>query len=400
MSNWLDNIINSYTESEAPERFWYWAGIAAMSAVVKKNIWMERWYYKLYPNVYVFIVARSGMKKGNPITLAKSLVTKANCTRVISGRNSMAHIIKDLGKAYTLEGKGMVKNAQALIVSGELAAFLVKDPDALTILTDLFDTNAHELKWTNSLKGTGVDVLDQPCITILGATNEDHFPETVGQADIKGGFIARTFIIYSNEPANINSLMKKPTQIPDVDSLAIYLKDLSSVKGQVRITGEAELLYDNWYNDMMSRLQKGDTKDPTGTFGRLGDQVLKLAMLISLAENFSLEIKKKHVFEAIAEANVCVQGMKQVTMGTGTSSTRLQTRMVIKALLQSPDHKLTRKKMLANLWGDLNHYDLDIAVETLLGAGWVKVTGAVSNIQYELQDNALELYTSFKRGVQ
>lgn len=398
--NWIQEVIKANEENEAPERFYYWSAITSLSAVVRKSIFLDRFYYKLYPNIYTFLVAKSGMKKGIPVTLSKTLVTKANATRVISGRNSMPRIIQDLGKAFPLDGGGMIKDAQTYIVSGELAAFFVKDPDAMTILTDLYNTHEHEEKWTNSLKGTGIDILKQPCITLLGATNEDLFPDAVSAKDTKGGFIARTFIVYSNEPGTINSLTDRPSSVVNTDALSQYLKDLAKVKGEFTWTQKAKDLYNPWYKDMLIRLTRGEIIDPTGTYGRLGDQVLKLAMLLSLAESFSLELKESHIFEAITEAEVCCQGMKQVTMGYGKSNLAAQTRLVMKTLLEAPDHRMSRKKILQRFWGEFDAFDLDRIAETLIGAGAIKTVGPSNNVEYQMQDSALQLYSFFKKGIQ
>jgi hypothetical protein len=63
--SWLAKIVKAYEDSEAPPKFFYWAGLSAISAVAKKHVFLNRGgKYKLYPNIYVIIVAGSGMKKG------------------------------------------------------------------------------------------------------------------------------------------------------------------------------------------------------------------------------------------------------------------------------------------------------------------------------------------------
>lgn len=399
MSSWISEVVDEHAENEAPERFFYWAAITAIAATVRKNVWLNRHYYKQYPNIYTFIVAKSGMKKGIPVTLAKSLVTKADATRIISGRNSMQRIIADLGKACPLNSGGMVKEAHTLILSGELAAFFVKDPDAMTILTDLFNTHEHEDKWTNSLKGTGVDTLKAPCLTLMGATNEDLFPDAVSSKDTKGGFIARTFIVYSADASVINPLTEAPKKIPDTDRLSCYLKELAKLHGEFKWTPGAKALYDPWYIDNMTRLRKGEINDPTGTYARLGDQVLKLAMCLSLAQDFSLELRREHIFEAITEADICCQGMKTVTMGYGRATLASQTRLVMKVMLEQPNHQISRKQLLGRFWGEFDAFDMDRIAETLIGAGAIKVVGPANNVTYQLTQNVLDMYLNFKKGI-
>ena len=75
MSNWLTELVNQHKEYESPLSFWRWAGLAAISAVVKDNIWIDRaGLFKQYPNIYVILYADSGPKKGAPIVMARTLV--------------------------------------------------------------------------------------------------------------------------------------------------------------------------------------------------------------------------------------------------------------------------------------------------------------------------------------
>ena len=397
--NWIQKVVNAHRENEAPEYFFYWAAVTALSAVVKKNVFMERYFYKLYPNIYVFIVAKSGMKKGVPVALAKKMVEKANCTRVISGRNSVQSIVQTLGKA-SIEGGGVIDKAQALIVSGELAALLVRDPAGLTILTDLHNTHEYEKEWVNTLKGEGghgvVDRLRSPCITLLGATNEDHFVDAVPQVDVKGGFIARTFIVHSNERGTPNPLTEKPTTLIDIDDLSLYLKEAAQVRGEFQWSAAAKIYYDAWYRDMMAHFPD----ESTGTFGRIGDQVVKLAMLISLSKNFDLIITEEDVIEAKVSAYRCADGMRQVTMGAGSSSYTAQTKLVLKALIASPDNRIDRKKLLSRYWGDLDAPTLDIVIETLLGGDIIAVYRQGANCVYEMKKKALEEYIQFTKRIQ
>ena len=394
--NWIQRVTTACQENEAPEVFFYWASLAAIAASVKKQIFLNRFYYRLYPNIYVFLVAKSGMKKGVPIVLAKTLVEHAKSARVVSGRNSMPRIILDLSKARTIEGGGIVKNAQCLMVSGELASFLVRDPDALTILTDLHDTHAYEKEWTNSLKGTGVDVLHEPCITLLGATNEEHFADAVPANAIGGGFIARTFIIYSTLRGQLNSLTQRPQNTIDIAALAKDLERISKVKGEFKWGEGAIETYDAWYYPFM----REDHHDPTGTMNRMGDQILKVAMLLSLADDDKLVLHPQHVKEAIAVSLDCVSGVRQITMGAGKSNLALQTKSVLRELIIRPDHQIERQKLLQKFWGDMDAFDLDKIIETLQGAGAIEVVRHGKKTILILKEEALKQYTAFKSSIQ
>jgi hypothetical protein len=398
--HFLERVANAYSLSEAPARFFYWSAAAALAATVKKNVYLDRaGVFNQYPNIYVFIVGRSGIKKGIPVTTGRILAEKAGVNRVLSGRMSFQKMIQDLGKAYTLEGGKIIKEAHALLVSGELSSLFIKDSDAMNVLTDLFNTHENEKSWVNSLKSTNTDTLKSPCISLLAATNEELFPEAVQSKDVQGGFIARTFIIYSDDSACINPLTRRNGNVPNLDDLAQHLKDIKDVKGEFIWEDDAALVYESWYESLMTQLQKKLVHDPTGTYGRLGDQMLKLAMIISLANDDSLRLRKEHIEESISECELCCKGMKHVTIGRGKSTEGSAMRMIIKALIDIPDHKLTREQLLSRYWGDISVFDIDRIAETMQAAGAINIQNNGKIRTYCLKPNALDLYVNFKKQI-
>jgi hypothetical protein len=337
------------------------------------------------------------MKKGTATTTARTLVEEAKVTRIVSGRNSVPSILKDLSKAYSLENGGVVKDAQAFLISGELGAFLVKDPDALTILTDLHDTHAYEKEWINTLKGTGVDKLKAPCITLLGATNEEHFADAVPSNAIGGGFIARTFIVFSQERGQLNSLTHAPKKVPDVTFMSVYLSELAKVSGEFKWGNNSKDTYDAWYYPFMKAL---DGHDPTGTNNRIGDQILKVAMLLSLAESPDLVLKESHIVEAITSSLDCVQGMKQVTMGAGRSNLAYQTKLVVRELLSASGNQILRSKLLSKFWGEFTDFDLDRIVATLAAADAIDIQINGSAQLYKMKKSAVNMYQKAVQSIQ
>lgn len=393
--SWVKSVISATDESESPERFYYWGALAALSAVARKSVWLDRYYYKLYPNIYVVFVAQSGLRKGSPVTLARSLVEEVQCTRIVMGRNSMPQVLKDLSKAYSTEQGKTIKEAHGFVVSGELAAFFVKDPDALTVFTDLYDTHAYEKVWINSLKGTGIDKLHSPCLTLLGATNEDHFSEAIPPNAVGGGFVARTFLIFEDKKRGVNPLLEAPKHLVSVKDLAEYLHEAAKIQGQFRFSSPAELLYDRWYR----AFSKEDHSDPTGSMERIHDGVLKVGMLLSLADSFDLIIHRKHLEESLEECLKCMGGMKQIVMGQGKSSLAYATKLILQELIRRPDHRIDRQKLLQKFWGQFDAFDLDRIMETLDSAGAVKVQQVGKVRTYIMPQSIVDQYTKYKSEV-
>src|SRR5487761_172602 len=206
LSIWLDTLIESTKEAEAPTRYFWWSGICAISAVLRKKVFLQRGpFYKLYPHIYVALVsARSGLRKGIPILITKNLVQELDSVRVISGCNSIQGLIKELSQQQTFKSGVVINEAQGLMISDEFESFITEDQRALTYLTALHNTHEHEDSWKKRLRNSPLEDLKSPCLTLLVASNEALFESMVKQKDIEGGFIARIFIVHESKRRKVN----------------------------------------------------------------------------------------------------------------------------------------------------------------------------------------------------
>lgn len=362
--SWISQLLQATEESESPRKYWYWSGLAAIAAVVNNQVYLDKFYYKLYPNVYVLLIGRSGIRKGPPVAMANALVRHVNNTRVISGRTTIQAVITELKNAVTRPNiPAPITDAIGFLVSSEFAAFIVQDVAALTILTDLYDGH-YNPEYENITKGGGKERLKNPCITLLGASNEIHFKDAVPDNALGGGFVGRTFIIHADKKAGINSLTERPTNIADVPTLAKYLYRLSKIKGQFVWSHDGKALYDEWYR----RFSEGSYSDTTGTIDRLHDHILKTAMLVSLAREPDLILTKDDVQEAIVACQDFVPGARKVAMTSGGKSASAPgTAVFIRELLGRAETKygMSRIAMGQKHWQYFSMPELDQIAESL-----------------------------------
>src|SRR6188768_3917567 len=236
---WLEKLLSQHSELESPTNFWLWGGVAAISAVVKDNVWLDRQIYNLYPNIYVMFHAESGLKKGPPISMAKQLVRAVGGTRIISGRSSIQGILKELGTAQTQPGGKVINKSTAFICSSELTSSIVEDKVATDILTDLYDRQYNIGEWRSLLKMESFNLKD-PTISMLTATNDAHSTDFFGKKDIHGGYFARTFVISENKRHRSNSLLVPLKNPPKYIESIEYLKEVAKLAGPFAPLGSRE----------------------------------------------------------------------------------------------------------------------------------------------------------------
>lgn len=412
--NWLDEIVKQHDELESPQSFWKWSALAAISAVVKDSIWINRAnVFKTYPNIYVMLHADSGLKKGPPVSMAKQLVKAVNNTRIITGRSSIQGILKEMGTAQTQPGGKVTMKSVVFVCSSELSSSIVEDKVATKILTDLYDRSYNEGEWKSLLKMESFHLKD-PTITMLTATNEAMAEDFFTRAAIQGGYFARTFIIYERENTVSNSLIYPLEYSPDYRAAADYLKELAKLSGpflpfadmakseeyryakvkrsprgeRTVYFNEVGLVYDDWYDNFKEMVRTQEIKDETGTMNRFGDSVLKVAMLMSLAQCPELVISLPAMHGAIAECEKLIGNARRATLGKqGMSNTSLLKSLIIMELLNREPHTVTRTVLMKKMW---MHYSNSEEFDNLMlafdHAGMIKTNSVANQILYQMPD--------------
>jgi hypothetical protein len=388
--SWIKKLLESTNGLESPQSYFYWSALASISATVAKRIYLNRGgIYRLYPNVYVFLISKkSGLRKGIPVNFAKKVTHEVGTVRVIDGQNSIQGVLKELSSIKTNEGGHIIKSAEGFLITGEFASFMLQDGVgfSLTTLTDLYDTQYHEKGFNKRLATQDELQLKEPCLTALFASNETHFFDAVPKTAMTGGFLARTFCIYESQKQAVNSLMRGSAKFIDYKDINSHLLAISKLKGEFKIEENAIDLYESWYQEFALQEIEGDT----GTEERIGDNILKAAMLISLADSPNLIINIGNMEEAIKKSMDSFVGLRRLMMGGvgDAKSIKSTTFKIVMTLLlgAAPSYEVSRKRIMIKGAGVFGPYDLDETVEHFLQAKMISIDKRGSDMHYKLKD--------------
>lgn len=369
-------------------QYWYWSALAATSAVIKDNVWINRaGLYKLYPNIYVMLHGKSGIKKGPPVNMAKKLAQGAGGVNIYTGRSSIQGILKDMGTTQSAPGGSLVNKSKSFICSSELTSSIVEDKVALTILTDLYDRNYNDDQWKSLLKMEHFSLRD-PTITMLTATNEAHAAEFFLGKDVHGGYFARTFIIYAEKRNRVNSLMFAPEAGPAYKDFIEYLKVIGKLQGEMEMDHEAKIYYDKWYTSFIESIDEQKIDDPTGTLNRFGDSVLKVAIVTALATTPDLCLKKDHIEEAISQCEKLIGNVRKVTLGKGGSeSARAESKALIMLdLAEREPHAINRDALNKKYWRRHSSKEWDEIMQDLEAAKVIEIVHSGDGTSYRMPE--------------
>ncbi|MGH7239078.1 MAG: hypothetical protein ACREHG_03320 [Candidatus Saccharimonadales bacterium] len=385
---------------ESPTSFWKWSSYSAISSVLRDSCWLPQGDNALYPNVYVLLLASSAIqRKGRPVKLCEELVTCVNNTKIISGRASIQAVLDELSSATTDPHTGnLVKGGSAILLAEELAAAIVSDPSALSILTDLYDYKAN---FTSRLRSRGKTSIQKVVFSMFGASNEELLKSIYTQDAIYGGLLSRTFLVVPDEFRQSNSLLSRNGTQNNRDaakkSLVDKLKEISKLKGAFIFSEEAITEYESWYVPFRNSYK--NKPDKSGILGRIHSSILKLAMIFT-ANELSLKVTKLHVELAIEEGMKLIPNYNQFVIASGKSSISEAGALLIQDLYIADEHKLSRKVVLRKHWANFDAETLDKLVTTLQQGELLQVYVQGSETVYQLTDKALELMGRKSSGVE
>jgi hypothetical protein len=262
----------------------------------------------------------------------------------------------------------------------------------MTILTDLFDRQYNEGEWASLLKMEQFQ-LNSPTVSLLVATNEAHFSDFIHGKDVHGGFIGRMFVIAETQVQKLNPLINKLSKVPNYDELANYLREISKLKGPFEsLAGtSAGKIYHDWYMNFYESIKKNKVKDETGTIQRFGDSVLKVAMLLALAEKPELVISSDTILEAIKVCESLIGNARRTTMGSrGTSSLASQKALIITELLERDNHMISREQLLKKYWMHFSSDDLNTMMQSFSESGLVEIEMRGNQMIYVMPEKEVE----------
>lgn len=289
--NWIKAYLEWTKESESPDAYHVWAALSTLSATVKRSVWIDQGLYVLYPNLYVALV-------GPPARTAKSTAIHfssqllANVPTVVMGPDacSREQLIREMAEAK-------LNNVCALTVYSSEFSSIVDTSGLLMIqfLTDIYDGNYVRAKgWKYATKTSGKDDIINPYLTIMVGTTPSYLSESMPDNIHGHGFTSRTIFVYEEEERLINP---RPPQM-DVDLAKALVNDLnyiSQLQGQFIWTDDGKAAYDDFYKSLYKPDNIPQDNRIQGYHWRKKVHVLKVAMLLSLAENDEMKISAREI---------------------------------------------------------------------------------------------------------
>lgn len=313
----LPEYLNYTKHSESPEDFHFWTGVSLIASTLGRRIWKDHGYQKIYPNLYIVLVAGSAMlRKSTAIRIAGGLLREAlkENLNFFSQKITTEALIQRLNELNT-----KIKRSEAIIESDEFATFLGKshlDPSLLQILTDYYDCPDYR-EYTTRSRGT--EKMSDICINMRAGTTPEWLHSSLPEEAIGGGFWSRIIPIYRKEGARRIATPEDYFNDPIITSSRLKciedLKKMYELSGECKWSIDGKRTFTDWY---MSEDFNNPSKYPgplQGYYGRKGTTILKLAMILSVSRGDSLMLTQDDVMQSVALLKDNEIFIKEVTDG-------------------------------------------------------------------------------------
>lgn len=382
----------AYTaDMESPNSFFWWSAVACVAGALRDNIYLPQKKSPLYPNLYVLLLADSGIdRKSTPLGVACDILGELHNTKIIRGRTSVQAILKTLGEAEMDRATGIsTAGGSCFLCAEELASFFVADPSAIPLITDLYD---YRKEWTSNLKGEGKITIKNLCVTLLAASNETHLREVYSTLAVYGGLLGRTLFIKSDGRREPNPMYGEDSTTLETavqrEALISNLKTISTLRGPMVVDDSAKQEYHDWYKDLYSKY--GARPDKSGIIARIHTTVAKVSCILTVANTHNLCIKKHHVEEAIERCISLLPNYEIFVMTSGKADIATSGSYLLNELVGTNCTGMSKKVFLRKYWTEIDEEIFDKMTNTLQTAGLIQISMENKEIRYTLTEQGKE----------
>ena len=378
---------------EAPTIFSAWTSLFCVSAAVRRSAWMALYPGRIYPNVYVILVAPpSQCKKTTIIEFGADIIRnitkfipnetlrKIKEVRMLMNKVIPEALIKSLQPLEIHidgEDESLDLGSQLVIMAPELTVMMGKqsyNTGLIELLTNLYDCPEFWQYTKSSLTETNKVVnipIRKGFVSFLGGATTDGLARSVPEAAFGDGFMSRLIPVYQDKSTRRFSDTFQPKGAPSGYELARRLSWICLRQvGEFHMNKEAKSYWDKWY-DKFCNLRDNDLNDndPRARF----DVVLrKLSLLIRLQryeEGLEIDLEDLMEAKAILEATynnsgkaTAEVGMSPFMKNVGVAERRIRTA-----------GKRTRRELLTQVRGWRDAYECTRAIQQLHDQGKIRI---------------------------
>ncbi len=309
--NWLQAYMWYTRNSESPDNFHFWTGVATVAGALRRRVWIDEHLFQWTPNFYIILVGPPGVAaKSTSIRQGLNLLEKTEMG-IQFGPQSMTWQALTTALERSCEGVEIgdeIHPMSCLTISiSELGTFLDPKNDELTsTLIAMWD--GQKETWRRETKTSGNTEIVNPWLNVIGCTTPSWIKTNMPLNMIGGGLTSRILFVYGEAKRHLVAFPSEATSASDhletQRKLIDDLREIADLKGEYKRTAGATLWGVEWYRrlyeeDRPSHMQS-DRYD--GYLARKQSHLFKIAIILAASKRNDLIITE----DDLAEADGCL----------------------------------------------------------------------------------------------
>jgi len=387
MSRKLDGgIIKAFCQycesTEVPDAFSLWVGTSIVSAVLGRDCFVDFGHVTIYPNLYIVLVAGSARcRKSTAIRIGRKFVEQVRPPiRILCQKMTVEGMIGALCGMDVKDESKVVLSASGMIVVDEMSTLIDKNSfksGMISVLTRLYDCDDFDYL----TRGRGIELVKNPCLSILGANTIAGLKDTIPIVSIDSGFTPRVIFIYKEKPEKVVPWPVRTQADIDLESMIHYdLCEVAKMRGQFGLTKEAKEQYKEEYVRFFEKSPLFNSSTLSGYAGRRHTTLLKVAMSISAARTDSREIDSKDIASATKALQWAEKDMLLIMRAISAEEAGTLGEEVLMIIMGRS--RIIRSDLLKQMRHKLYPEQLDVIVDALEQVKAIKIEADGNRIEY------------------
>jgi hypothetical protein len=309
----------------------FFAGVSAIAGALRRKVWIDNIRFCWYPSFYIVFVADPGIvSKSSTADIAMELLKEVPGIRFGPDSVTWQSLVTSFASACEMFefNQEFYPMSPVTFSSSEFGSLLdLYNQEMINLFIELWD---GKKKYDKQTKMSGCDVIEAPWINLLACTTPSWIATNMTNLATAGGLTSRTLYVFANRkeqliahprkaaPGNVAKLRERLIQ--DLEHISLNLC------GTFTFTEEAEAWETAWYEELWNVIYQPQLPDwRKGYIARKQTHLNKLAMILSVARDDSMQITLEDFQLADMMLRTLEQSMEHVFMHVGKSSDAVQS---------------------------------------------------------------------------
>ena len=382
-SDFLTMFVDYLDETEVPEEFALWCGIAAVGCSLGRNVFLDMSAFKIYPNEFVVLVAGSGRcRKSTSINAASKLCWQLDPLPNMIAQSLTPEALIEAIRKFDSSTKKLTSCVGYVFVD-EFTNFINRrriEAGMQDLLIPLWDCcERHDYR----TKGRGLERIRKGCLGVLGGTTPQSLRDAIPEALVTAGLASRIVFIYARKPKKVVAL--PVLKIETEKDMMAELQRIHLLRGEMKLSSEAKGMYLDLYhgtNGHIGIAQEMDNcaeDDPrSGFLSRKHTHLMKLGVIISAVEGNEMIVHTRHLEGAIGALEMCEQGHEGILRLVTSTAKGSSQQLVYNKIARRGTTGITRTELIRLVSHRMDSKELNEVISTLKGGGLIDINSEPS----------------------